>query len=72
MWGWVLVTLDVTLKNVTLANNLLLNSHFENPTVGSHFLYVFNMHANFHVNQKLFTIRSINLSFMHDFKLQKT
>ena len=50
MWGWVQVTLDVTLKNVTPTNNLLLSSYFENPTVGSHFLFVFNMHVNFHVN----------------------
>ena len=51
MWGWVQVKLNVTLKNVTLTNKLLLNSYFENPTVGSHFLYVLNMHANFHANQ---------------------
>ena len=29
MWGWVQVTLDVTLKNVAPTNNLLLNSYFE-------------------------------------------
>ena len=34
MWGWVQVTLDVTLKNVTLTENLFLNSYFENPTIG--------------------------------------
>ena len=51
IYGWIQVTLDVTLKNVTPTNNLLLNSYFENPTVGSHFLYVFNMHANFHANR---------------------
>ena len=50
MWGWVQVTLDITLKNVTLTDNLLLNSYFENPTIGSHFLYVLNMHANSHAN----------------------
>ena len=50
MWGWVQVTLDVTLKNVTLTDNLLLNSYFENPTIGSHFLYVLNMHASSHAN----------------------
>ena len=50
MWGWVQVTLDVTLKNVKLTHNILLNSYFENPTVGSHFLYVLNMHANFYAN----------------------
>ena len=46
IYGWVQVTFDVTLKNVTPTNNLLLNSNFENPTVGSHFIYVLNMHAN--------------------------
>ena len=51
MWGWVQVTLDVILKNVTLTDNLLLNSYFENSTIGSHFLYVLNTHANFHANR---------------------
>ena len=46
----------VTLSNVTLPNNLLLNSYFENPTVGLHVLYVLNIRANFHVNWILFTI----------------
>ena len=45
------VTLDVTLKNVTLTNNLLLNSYFENPTVGLLVLYILNTHANFHANR---------------------
>ena len=44
--------LSVTDKsNITLLNNLLLNSYFENPTVGFHAIYVLNMHANFHVNR---------------------
>ena len=38
------------LSNITLLNNLLLNSYFENPTVELHVLYVLNMHANFHTN----------------------
>ena len=44
---------------------------FENFTVGLDVLYVLNIHANFHTNQMLFTIRSMNLSFVHYFKLQK-
>ena len=40
-------------------------------TIGLHILFVLNMHANFHTNWILFTIRSINSSFMHYFKLQK-
>ena len=33
-------------------------------------IYVLNIHAIFHINWILFTIRSINSSFMHYFKLQ--
>ena len=47
---WVQVTPGITLSNITPSNNLLLNLYFENPTVELHILYVFNMHANFHVN----------------------
>ena len=45
------VTPGVTLSNVTLPNNLLLNSYFESSTVGLYFLYVLNMHANFQANR---------------------
>ena len=62
--GWIQVTHGVTLRNVTPPNNLLLNSYFENITIGLHILYVFNMRANFYTNQILFTIRSINSYFM--------
>ena len=48
---WIRVILDVTLKNITLPNNLLLNLYFENPTVGLHVLYGLNIHANFHANR---------------------
>ena len=48
-----------------------MNLYFENSTIRLHVLYVLNMHANFHINQMLFTIRFINQSFMHYFKLQK-
>ena len=65
------VTPNVTLKNVTLPNNLLLNSYFENLTVGLHGLYVVNIYANFHANHMYFTVWSINSSFMHYFKLLK-
>ena len=41
---------NITLKNVTPPNNLLLNAYFENPTVRLHDLSVLNMHANFYVN----------------------
>ena len=54
--GWVQVTFGVTLNKVTSPNNLLLNSYFENLTVGLYILYVFNMHVNFYTNQMSFTI----------------
>ena len=69
--SWIQVTRGVTLSNFTPSNNLLLNSYFENLTIGLHILYVFNMHANFYTNQMLFTIQSINLYFMQYCKLQK-
>ena len=54
------VTPSITLSNVTLSNNLLLNSY----------LYVLNMHVYFYTNWILFTIRLINPSLMHHYKLQ--
>ena len=49
----------------------LLSVYFKNLIVGLHVLYILNMYVKFHSNQTLFTIRSINLYFMHNFKLQK-
>ena len=69
--SWIQVTPGVTLSNVTPPNNLLMNLYFENSTVGLHVLFVLNMHVDFHTNEMLFTIRSINSSFMHYFKIQK-
>ena len=65
--SWVHVIFSVTLSNVTSTNNLLYNLYFENLTIELHILYVLNIH----VNWMLFTIQSINLYFMHYFKLQK-
>ena len=48
-----------------------MNLYFENSIFGLHVLYVLNIHAKFHTNQMLFTIRSINSSFIRYFKLQK-
>ena len=45
--------------------------YFGNLFVGMPVLYVHNMHIKFHVNQMIFTIRSINLFLMHNFILQK-
>ena len=64
-------------KNKVLEINFLNFSYlffgvnFENLTVEFHILYVFNMHIKFRSNRMLFTIRSINLFFIHNFKSQK-
>ena len=55
-----------SLSNIKQLNNFLLNLYFENSIIRSH-----DMHTNFHVSWIFFTILSINLSFMHYFKLQK-
>ena len=44
--------------------------YFNNLTIELHVLYVLNTHTKFHVNWILFTIQSINLFFMHNFRLQ--
>ena len=69
--GWVQVTSNITSSNVTILNNLLMNLYFENSTIELHVLYILNMHTKFHINWILFTIRSINSSFIRYFKLQK-
>ena len=48
-----------------------MNMNFENLTVVLHILYILNTHVKFHSNLVLFTIRSINLFFMHNFLPQK-
>ena len=61
-------------KNKVLERNFLNFSYlffgvnFENLTVEFHILYVLNMHIKFRSNRMLFTIRSINLFFIHNFK----
>jgi len=42
--------------------------YFKNLTVRLHVLYILNMHVKFHSNQTSFTIQSINLYFMHNFR----
>ena len=59
---WVQVTPDIILNNITPPNNLSMNLYFKNSTIGLHLLYVLKIHANFHINQILFTIQSINSS----------
>ena len=44
---------------------------FENLIVEFHVPYIFNTHIKFRLNKILFTIRSINLFFIYNFRLQK-
>ena len=46
-----------------------MTTYFKNLTIGLHIFYVLNKHVKFHINQILFSIRFINLFFMHNFKL---
>ena len=50
---------------------LFLSVNFENLTVKFHVPYVLNMYIKFLSNQMLFTIQSINLFFIHNFRSQK-
>ena len=45
--------------------------YFKNVTIKLHVFYVLKTHVKFHTNWILFTIQSINLFFMYNFKLQK-
>ena len=45
--------------------------YFENLSDELLILYVFNIHIKFRSNQMLIIIRSINVFFMHNLKLQK-
>ena len=45
--------------------------YFENLIIALQVLYIFKKYVKFRVNQMLFTIQSINLFFMYNFKLQK-
>ena len=65
--GCVQITPGVTLSIVTPANNLFFNSYFENFIFWLYVLHVLNMHVNFQAKMMLFTIWSINSSFMHYF-----
>ena len=47
---WVQITPNVTLNNVILPNNMLLNSYFKSLTTELYVLYVLNIHTNFHAN----------------------
>ena len=50
-------------------NKIKINIYFENVTIELYVLYTINIYVKFCVNQVLFNIWSINLYFMHNFKL---
>ena len=52
-------------------NKRNITAYFENLTVELHVLCALNTHVKICVNQILFTILSIILYFMYNFKLQK-
>ena len=54
---------------ITPTEKISIFTYFESLSTRVLVLYVLNMHIKFHVNQTLFTIRSINLFLMHNFKL---
>ena len=60
-----------SLKLQTHLIKINITAYFENLTVELHVLYALNTHVKFCVNWTLFTISSIILYFMHNFKLQK-
>ena len=72
----------IEMNKISLQTNLERNSsnfsyisflamNFENLTVEFYVPYVLNMHIKFRSNRILFTIWSINLFFIYNFRLQK-
>ena len=55
----------------TLARQINITIYFQNLTIKLHVQYIFKTHVKFHINRMLFTIHSINLFFMYNFRLQK-
>jgi len=55
----------------TPTKNTNMNMYFENLIVGLYVLYILNKHVKFCINYMLFNIKSINLFFIHNFRLQK-
>ena len=52
----------------SIKNNI--TTYFEILIFGLHVLYVFNTHIKFRDNWMLFIIQSINLFFIHNFRIQ--
>ena len=51
---------DVTLSDITPLNNLLLDVNFDKSTVGLHYIHILSMLAEFHGDQRLIIMLSIN------------
>ena len=54
-----------------LSKQINITIYFENLIIELHICYVFKTRVKFYANWILFTIQSINLFFMYNFKLQK-
>ena len=54
------MTPDVTLNDITQFNNLLLDVNFDKSTVGLHYIHILSMLAEFHGDQRLIIMLSIN------------
>ena len=64
-----LISIGLYSSNISYISFLGVN--FKSLTVEFHVLYILNMHIKFCSNWMLFTIRSINLFFIHNFRSQK-
>ena len=56
--------------HLLLKKKFNIDIYFENLTIELHDLYILNTYVKFHSNRILFTIRSINLFCMNNFRLQ--
>ena len=67
------VSLQTSLERNSLnfSHISFLDMNFENLTVKFHVPYILNMHIKFRSNRILFTIWSINLFFIYNFRSQK-
>ena len=58
--SWVQVKPGVTLSDITPLNNLLLDVNFDKSTFGLHYIHILSMLAEFHDDQRLIIMLSIN------------
>ena len=63
------ISLERNFSNLLYISFFSVN--FKNLINESHVPCVLNIHIKFHLNQMLFTIRSINLFFIYNFRSQK-